>query len=103
MGRDDDDVTHSAAPPSAQRTTGRRSRSADASARSVKPASRATTQRRRSRSVAKTPAHLTPAYPAYPAYPAAVYQTPAYNKNAPQQYPAITPKVNKTNYSYYSN
>ncbi|XP_038218523.1 uncharacterized protein LOC119837096 isoform X1 [Zerene cesonia] len=60
------------APPSASRSTGRRSRSADASARSaLKPAPR-TAARRRSKSV---------------------YKTPAYNKNALVNYPAITPKV----------
>ncbi|XP_045505194.1 uncharacterized protein LOC123701728 isoform X2 [Colias croceus] len=64
--------SHDDAPPSATRTTGRRSRSADASARSaIKPAPRTAT-RRRSKSV---------------------YRTPAYNKNAQVNYPAITPKV----------
>ncbi|CAH0717595.1 unnamed protein product, partial [Brenthis ino] len=59
-------ASHDDAPPSASR----RSRSADAAAR----ASRAprTQQRRRSRSV---------------------YKTPAYSKNAPSNYPVITPKV----------
>ncbi|XP_052745095.1 borealin isoform X2 [Bicyclus anynana] len=86
-------VSHDDAPPTTSRTGGRRSRSADASARSIKTtsSSRATTHRRRSRSVYKTPA--APAHPAHPAYPASVYKTPAYNKNAPLQYPAITPKV----------
>ncbi|XP_023952370.2 borealin isoform X1 [Bicyclus anynana] len=85
--------TKTIAPPTTSRTGGRRSRSADASARSIKTtsSSRATTHRRRSRSVYKTPA--APAHPAHPAYPASVYKTPAYNKNAPLQYPAITPKV----------
>ncbi|CAK1543661.1 unnamed protein product [Leptosia nina] len=59
--------------PSASRSTTRRSRSADASARSaVKTVARPTTQRRRSKSV---------------------YRTPAYSKNAAVNYPAITPKV----------
>ncbi|XP_045762537.1 uncharacterized protein LOC123865514 isoform X2 [Maniola jurtina] len=74
-------------PPSVSRTGGRRSRSADASVRSIKTVSRATTQRRRSRSVYRTPAHkMAPP-------PTAVYKTPAYNHNALTQYPAITPKV----------
>ncbi|KAM3956643.1 borealin-like [Aphomia sociella] len=51
-------------------TSGRRSRSADASSR--KTTASKTVQRRRSRSV---------------------YRTPAYNKNAPVNFPAITPKV----------
>ncbi|CAH2250473.1 borealin isoform X2 [Pararge aegeria] len=72
-------------PPSASR--GRRSRSADASARSIKTVSRPTAQKRRSRSVYKTPAYQAPAYPT------SVYKTPAYNKNSSVQYPAITPKV----------
>ncbi|XP_052759282.1 uncharacterized protein LOC113511360 isoform X2 [Galleria mellonella] len=52
-------------------SSGRRSRSADASCRKPPTASK-TIQRRRSRSV---------------------YRTPAYNKNAPVNFPAITPKV----------
>ncbi|KAJ8710512.1 hypothetical protein PYW08_009027 [Mythimna loreyi] len=52
--------------------TGRRSRSADASCRKPAPTASKTVQRRRSRSV---------------------YRTPAYNKNAAVNYPAITPKV----------
>ncbi|XP_034826448.1 borealin-like isoform X2 [Maniola hyperantus] len=79
--------TKTMGPPSVSRTGGRRSRSADASVRSVKTVSRATTQRRRSRSVYRTPAHkLAPP-------PTAVYKTPAYNHNALTQYPTITPKV----------
>ncbi|CAH4023593.1 uncharacterized protein LOC123707548 isoform X1 [Pieris brassicae] len=59
-------------PPSATRSI-RRSRSADASAHSVaRPSKRATTQRRRSKSV---------------------YRTPAYNRSAAVNYPVITPKV----------
>ncbi|CAF4860336.1 unnamed protein product [Pieris macdunnoughi] len=59
-------------PPSATRSI-RRSRSADASARSVaKPSASATTQRRRGKSV---------------------YRTPALNRNAAVNYPVITPKV----------
>ncbi|XP_049880190.1 uncharacterized protein LOC126376682 [Pectinophora gossypiella] len=58
------------APPASSRAP-RRSRSAEASARKAPPP-RATSQRRRSKSV---------------------YRTPAYNKNAPTAYPAITPKV----------
>ncbi|KAJ2938909.1 hypothetical protein O0L34_g17720 [Tuta absoluta] len=62
-----------APPSSTSRSTSRRSRSADASARKAPPSSRtATAQRRRSKSV---------------------YRTPAYNKNATTAYPAITPKV----------
>ncbi|RVE53448.1 hypothetical protein evm_001818 [Chilo suppressalis] len=57
--------------PSTGRSTGRRSRSADASSRKPPPPASRTTQRRRSRSV---------------------YRTPAYNKNALVNYPAITPK-----------
>ncbi|XP_045762538.1 uncharacterized protein LOC123865514 isoform X3 [Maniola jurtina] len=80
-------VSHDDGPPSVSRTGGRRSRSADASVRSIKTVSRATTQRRRSRSVYRTPAHkMAPP-------PTAVYKTPAYNHNALTQYPAITPKV----------
>ncbi|XP_069355908.1 borealin-like isoform X4 [Maniola hyperantus] len=80
-------ASHDDGPPSVSRTGGRRSRSADASVRSVKTVSRATTQRRRSRSVYRTPAHkLAPP-------PTAVYKTPAYNHNALTQYPTITPKV----------
>ncbi|XP_063833772.1 uncharacterized protein LOC135082933 isoform X3 [Ostrinia nubilalis] len=60
-----------APPPSSSRSAGRRSRSADASQR-LRPPTAAKPQRRRSRSV---------------------YRTPAYNKNAPNNYPAITPKV----------
>ncbi|VVC94667.1 uncharacterized protein LOC126969944 isoform X1 [Leptidea sinapis] len=56
---------------SASRTTSRRSRSADASARLVKQTPH-TAQRRRSKSA---------------------YRTPAYNKNSAVNYPAITPKV----------
>ncbi|XP_022818528.1 uncharacterized protein LOC111351000 isoform X2 [Spodoptera litura] len=53
--------------------TARRSRSADASCRKLPPpTANKTVQRRRSRSV---------------------YRTPAYNKNAAVNYPAITPKV----------
>ncbi|CAH0597107.1 unnamed protein product [Chrysodeixis includens] len=64
-----------AVPSTTSRSTaaGRRSRSADASCRKPPPPSAAkTTARRRSRSV---------------------YRTPAYNKNAAVNYPAITPKV----------
>ncbi|XP_075985524.1 uncharacterized protein LOC142982735 isoform X1 [Anticarsia gemmatalis] len=61
-------------PPSSRSTAAsRRSRSADASCRKAPPPTASkTVQRRRSRSV---------------------YRTPAYNKNAPVNYPAITPKV----------
>ncbi|KAG6451655.1 uncharacterized protein LOC119192175 [Manduca sexta] len=61
-----------AVPLSSSRAASRRSRSADASARKA-PRPAPTTQRRRSRSV---------------------YRTPAYNKNAINNYPVITPKVN---------
>ncbi|KAI5635316.1 cell division cycle-associated protein 8 domain-containing protein [Phthorimaea operculella] len=64
---------HMAPPSTTSRSTSRRSRSADASTRKAAPSSRtATAQRRRSKSV---------------------YRTPAYNKNASTAYPAITPKV----------
>lgn len=66
---------HLAVPSSSSRSTAaaRRSRSADASCRKPAPPTAAkTASRRRSRSV---------------------YRTPAYNKNAAVNYPAITPKV----------
>ncbi|XP_060807263.1 uncharacterized protein LOC106139170 isoform X1 [Amyelois transitella] len=61
-----------AVPSTTSRPTGRRSRSADSSARKPPSTIAKTIQRRRSRSV---------------------YKTPAYNKNAMVNYPAITPKV----------
>ncbi|KAL0861264.1 hypothetical protein ABMA27_008825 [Loxostege sticticalis] len=61
-----------AVPSSASRSTGRRSRSADAASRLKPGTASKQTVRRRSRSV---------------------YRTPAYNKNATLNYPAITPKV----------
>ncbi|XP_022119683.1 uncharacterized protein LOC110996358 isoform X1 [Pieris rapae] len=72
QGSGDRGVKKTFMPPSATRSI-RRSRSADASARSIaKPSARATTQRRRSKSV---------------------YRTPALNRNAGVNYPVITPKV----------
>ncbi|XP_075985525.1 uncharacterized protein LOC142982735 isoform X2 [Anticarsia gemmatalis] len=67
-------ASHDDVPPSSRSTAAsRRSRSADASCRKAPPPTASkTVQRRRSRSV---------------------YRTPAYNKNAPVNYPAITPKV----------
>ncbi|XP_053618351.1 uncharacterized protein LOC128679887 isoform X2 [Plodia interpunctella] len=62
-----------AVPSSSSRWAGRRSRSADAAARKPPSTAAKAIQRRRSRSV---------------------YRTPAYNKNAMVNYPAITPKVN---------
>lgn len=60
-------------PSSRSKASERRSRSADASSRKYPPSVAGNmSQRRRSRSV---------------------YRTPAYNKNAPVNYPAITPKV----------
>ncbi|XP_050671544.1 uncharacterized protein LOC126969944 isoform X2 [Leptidea sinapis] len=66
-----DDAVPASISRSASRTTSRRSRSADASARLVKQTPH-TAQRRRSKSA---------------------YRTPAYNKNSAVNYPAITPKV----------
>ncbi|KOB71602.1 Borealin [Operophtera brumata] len=91
---------------------GSRSRSADPASRKLPPTASKTVQRRRSRSVYRTPAYNKGATCNYPAitpkvsptlYNArrarSVYRTPAYNKGATCNYPAITPKVSPTLYN----